>query len=129
MASPTNKGRSPAPRSSTSTVASGRRAERLVRRHYRLRAYRILGANVWIGGYEIDLILRRGRRLIFCEVKSKGGQGRGDPLEMVSADKERRLRQAAETWLGLRPELAGLETSFEVVAVRGGRVERIPDAF
>ena len=32
----------------------------------------------------------------------------GGPLEMVTAEKQRRLRQAAETWLAARPELARL---------------------
>jgi len=31
-------------------------------------------------GYELDIIVRRGRRLVFCEVKAKGGPGFGDPL-------------------------------------------------
>ena len=42
--------------------------------HYRLRGYRILGTNVWAGGNEVDVIARRGRRLVFCEVKGKGGR-------------------------------------------------------
>jgi putative endonuclease len=105
------------------------RAEEQAVWHYRLRGYRILGTNVWAGGNEIDLIARRGRRLVFCEVKSKGGVGRGDPLEMVGAEKQRRLRRAAETWLATRPELAGLETTFDVVAVRDGKLERVRDAF
>ena len=48
---------------------------------YRLRGWRILGANVWAGGNELDLIARRGRELRFVEVKEKGGRGFGDPLE------------------------------------------------
>jgi putative endonuclease len=97
--------------------------------HYRLRGYRILGTNVWAGGNELDLIARRGRRVVFCEVKSKGGAARGDPLEMVGPEKQRRLRRAAETWLATRPDLAGLEATFDVVAVRGGKLERLRDAF
>ena len=97
--------------------------------HYRLRGYRILGTNVWAGGNELDLIVRRGRRLVFCEVKSKDGAGRGDPLEMVGPEKQRRLRRAAEAWLATHPEHTGLEATFEVIAVREGRLERIRDAF
>jgi putative endonuclease len=104
-------------------------AERQARLYYRLRGYRILGTNVWAGGNEIDVIARRGRRVVFCEVKSKEGVGRGDPLEMVGLEKQRRLRRAAETWLASRPELAGLEVTFDVVAVREGKLERVRDAF
>ncbi len=90
-----------------------------------MRGYRILGRNVWAGRYEVDLIVRRGRRLVFCEVKSKGGDHYGDPLEMVGPEKVVRLRQAAASWLALHPELDPLELSFEVVAVRGRQLERV----
>jgi putative endonuclease len=99
--------------------------ERRAARHYRLRGYRILGTNVWAGGYELDVIARRGRRLVFCEVKGKSGSGFGDPLEMVGDEKLRRLRRAAEAWLARNPDLAGLECCFEVVAVRPGQLERV----
>jgi putative endonuclease len=104
-------------------------AERAAVWHYRLRGYKILGTNVWAGGNELDVIARRGRRIVFCEVKSKGGSGRGDPLEMVGPEKQRRLRRAAEAWLAVRPQLAGLEATFDVVAVREGKLERVRDAF
>ena len=103
--------------------------ERKALRHYRLRGYRILGTNVWIGGYELDLVVRRGRRIAFVEVKAKAGGGRGDPLEMVSGEKQRRVRRAAEAWLAAHPELAGLEARFDVVAIREGRLERLANAF
>lgn len=74
-------------------------------------------------------MVRRGRRLVFCEVKAKGGPGLGDPLEMVGPEKQRRLRRGAEGWLALRPELAGVEVAFDVVAERGGRLERLANAF
>jgi Holliday junction resolvase-like predicted endonuclease len=47
----------------------------------------------------------------------------------VTAEKQRRLRRAAEAWLAARPELAQLEASFEVVAVRDGRLKRLRQAF
>lgn len=53
----------------------------------------------------------------------------GQPAEMVGAEKQRRLRRAAQAWLADRPELAALEISFEVVAVHAGRIERLRDAF
>ena len=96
---------------------------------YRLRGYRVLATNVWIAGYELDLVALRGRTLVFCEVKSKSGPGWGDPLEMVTPEKQRRLRRAAESWLGARPELARLAVGFDVIAVRDGRVQRVPQAF
>jgi putative endonuclease len=107
----------------------GKRAERRAARWYRLRGYRVLAENVWIGGYELDLVVRRGRRLVFCEVKEKTGDAFGDPLDMVTAEKQRRLRRAAGAWLAAHPETAGLAVSFDVVAVWRGELVRIAEAF
>jgi putative endonuclease len=85
----------------------------------------VLAANAWAGGYELDLVLRRGRRLVFCEVKAKGGAGYGDPLEMLGPEKLRRLRRAAETWLAAHPECATLEVRVEAVGIREGRLQRV----
>ncbi len=101
-------------------------AERRALWHYRLRGYRILATNVWAGGNELDLIARRGRTLVFVEVKSKGGTRFGDPFEMVDEEKQRRLLRAAETWLAAHRELEDLEIAFEVVGERAGRLERVP---
>jgi len=111
------------------TRAAGAQVERRVQLLYQLRGYRILARNAWAGGYELDLIVRRGRRVIFCEVKAKTSDRFGDPFAMVGPEKQRRIRQAAETWLAAHPELDGLEPSFEVVAMRGGRLERLANAF
>ena len=110
-------------------AGTGYAAERRAVRWYRLRGWRILGENVWAGGNELDLIVRRGRTLRFVEVKEKKGTRFGDPLEMVTAEKQRRLRRAAEAWLAVRPELRRLAVGFDVIAVRDGRMQRVPQAF
>ena len=89
------------------TRQRGAEAERRADCHYRLRGYRILDANVWAGGNELDLVVRRGRRLVFCEVKQKSGPGFGDPHEMVTEEKQRRLRRAADGVARAHPRLAG----------------------
>ena len=111
------------------TVERVNAAERRARNHYRLRGYRVLGTNVWVAGYELDLVLRRGRRLVFCEVKEKTGSRYGDPAEMVTAEKQRRIRHAAEAWLAARPELRELRVRFDVVAVDSNGLRRIAGAF
>jgi putative endonuclease len=102
------------------------RGERRALRHYRLRGYRLLEANARAAGYELDLVLRRGRRLVVVEVKEKGGPGYGHPLEMIDGEKARRVRTAASAWLAAHPELAELDVTLEAAAVLGNRVERVP---
>lgn len=102
------------------------RGERRALAHYRIRGYRLVAANVRVGRYELDLILRRGDRLLVAEVKEKSGSAFGDPLEMIDDEKVRRVHSAAMGWLRSRPDLAGLEVVFEAAGVRGRRVERVP---
>jgi putative endonuclease len=89
----------------------------------------VLDRNVWLAGAELDLVVRRGRVLAFVEVKSKAGDAHGDPLEMVTPAKVERIRRAALAWLGQHREASGLDVRFDVVAVRGGRIEQVPGAF
>jgi putative endonuclease len=113
----------------SNTRAIGTRAERRAVWHYRLRGYRVLATNVWVGGYELDLVLRRGRTIVFCEVKSKGSGARGDPVEMVTPEKVRRLRQAAEAWFAANPDALGCEARFDVAAERTGKLQVVANAF
>lgn len=128
---PRNEHRTPAasdaPPSPPSTSARGRAAERRVAWHYRLRGYKILARNARAGGVELDLVVRRGGRLVFCEVKLKEGPRFGDPLEAVDGRKRERLRRGAEAWLRANPQLSGLGVSFEVAAVRPDGIERVVD--
>jgi putative endonuclease len=112
-----------------STRAIGTRAEKRALAHYRLRGYRVLATNLWISGYELDIVLRRGRTIVFCEVKSKGGADKGDPLEMVTPEKVRRLRQAAEAWLVANPQRVEYDVRFDVAAERTSKLEVVANAF
>jgi putative endonuclease len=112
-----------------STRAIGSRAERRALWHYRVRGFRVVATNVWIAGYELDLVVQRGRRLVFCEVKAKSAGDLGDPLEMVGPEKARRLRRAAEAWLAANPQVSGCEARFDVAAEREGRLTVVADAF
>ena len=102
------------------------RGERVALRHYRLRGYRLLAANARVGRYELDLVLRRGDRVLIVEVKEKGGAAFGHPLEMIDDEKVRRVRTAAAGWLATQPQLAELDVEFEAAGVRGRSVERVP---
>ena len=104
-------------------------AEVRAARWYRRRGWRVLDHNRWLGGAELDLVVRRGRVLAFVEVKSKSGPGFGDPFEMVTPVKIARIHKAAELWLRLHPELKGLSVRFDVIAERAGKIEHLSDAF
>jgi putative endonuclease len=48
---------------------------------------------------EIDLVLRDGRTLVFCEVKTRSSTAFGSPLESVGPEKAARLRRLAALWI------------------------------
>jgi putative endonuclease len=89
----------------------------------------VIDRNVWLAGGELDVVARRGRRLVFCEVKSKSADGYGSPAEMVSREKMRRLQRAAGAWLARHPDCAACTVRFDVIAVRGRRLECLRQAF
>ena len=47
----------------------------------------------------MDLVLRLGRTVVFCEVKSRSGTAFGVPAEAVSSTKQARIRRLAARWL------------------------------
>jgi putative endonuclease len=102
------------------------RGERRALQYYRRRGYRLVDANVRVGRYELDLVLRRGHTLVVVEVKEKSGNGFGHPLEMIDEEKMRRVHTAARAWWAVHPELRGLELAVEAAGVVGQRVERVP---
>ena len=91
--------------------------------------YRILATNLWIAGYELDVVARRGALVVFCEVKAKSSGELGDPLEMVGVEKARRVRRAAEAWLAVNSDVNIREVRFDVAAERNGKLTVLADAF
>jgi putative endonuclease len=80
---------------------------------------------------EIDLVLREGEVLVFCEVKTRRGLAFGHPLEAVGRAKAERLCLLAGRWMhehgahapGMRIDLVGVlvreRGAAEVTHVRG----------
>ena len=101
--------------------------------HLRRRGYRIVARNVRAGGVEIDLIARRGRTVVFVEVKTRRSQRAGRPEEAVDARKRERLVRGAASWLRAHP--ARTRTArFDVIVCEldpgaHWRLRHIPAAF
>jgi putative endonuclease len=65
---------------------------------------------------EIDLVLRDGNVVVFCEVKTRTSHSHGHPVEAVDEVKVQRMAVLAEAWCnaqGLRPP----ERRLDVVGV------------
>lgn len=94
----------------------------------RLKGYRILERRAKTPAGEIDLVARKGKLLVFVEVKSRWTADAA--FEAVSPAQRRRVEGAARLWVGRRPRLADHFWRFDVVAIVPGEWPRhLPDAW
>jgi putative endonuclease len=77
----------------------GRFGEAYAARHLVEQGMVVLDRNWRCPAGEIDLVLRDGRVLVICEVKTRSSTDYGSPLEGVTAAKAGRLRRLAARWL------------------------------
>jgi putative endonuclease len=77
----------------------GEVGERLVAARYEAAGYALLDRNWRCREGELDLVVMRGRTIVFCEVKTRRSRRFGAPIEAVTPTKARRLRVLAARWL------------------------------
>ena len=108
--------------------ALGARGEELTARWYEARGYTVVSRNWRCREGELDLVLSRGRSLVFCEVKTRSSAAYGTPFEAVTRTKQRRLGVLAVRWLDAH-EARPASLRFDVAAVMGGVVDVLEAAF
>jgi putative endonuclease len=113
---------------SLANQARGRWGERRAATHYQRLGYRVLDRNWRCRDGEIDLVLRRGDTIVFCEVKTRRTAHYGGPAEAVDHRKQTRIRRLAAAWLHAH-EVHRVEVRFDVVAITGVDVDVIEAAF
>ena len=101
----------------------GRLAESIACWSLRLRGYSIVARNVRVCGREVDVVARRGRTLVVCEVKARRSGRRGVPEETIGPWQGRRLLEAAEVLLASDPRASSARV--DVIAVQGLRPRHI----
>ncbi len=107
--------------------ALGAHGEALAAAWYEARGYEVIDRNWRVREGEIDLVLERGREIVFCEVKTRSSTAFGYPVEAVTATKQRRLRKLAALWLSTTGRRGSLR--FDVASVMDDEVEVIEAAF
>jgi putative endonuclease len=110
----------------------GAEGESLAAAWYEAEGYEVLERNWRRREGEVDLIVRRGRTVAFCEVKTRRDDRFGTGAEAVLVPKQRRIRRLASRWLSELTPATGralVEVRFDVVSIVGGQVEVIEDAF
>lgn len=94
----------------------GSAGERRAAWFYRLRGFRIAGRNVRLPEGEIDLVARRGRLVVFAEVKSRQQAWAGAPHEAVDRGKQLRIAALARRYLRQK-RLEDVVVRFDVVSL------------
>ncbi|MEU4241606.1 YraN family protein [Actinoplanes sp. NPDC026619] len=100
----------------TQRRAVGAYGERVAAQHLQEQGLVILHRNWRCSAGEVDLVLRDGDDLVFCEVKTRRGTTFGSPAESIGHRKVRKLRELAGRWLdetGIHPR----SIRFDVVEV------------
>lgn len=83
----------------------------------RAEAFEIVARNYRCRMGEIDLVAREGTTVVFVEVRSRTGEGRGTPLESVDARKQAKVARVARQFLAAHG-WADRAARFDVVGVR-----------
>jgi len=96
---------------------------------YAEHGYDVLARNWRCRDGELDLVVARGRRYVFVEVKTRSTDNFGVPAESVTADKQRRIRRLAARWIEDAAPSRPTEIRFDVVSVLAGQLEVIEGAF
>jgi len=97
-------------------------------RWYERQGYVVLDRNWRCREGEIDLVVARGRLVVFSEVKTRSSDAFGSPASAVTATKQARIRRVAMRWLGVNA-VRGASLRFDVVCVIGGSIDVIEAAF
>lgn len=104
----------------TTPARLGRYGEQLAVRHLQRSGFVVLERNWRATGAgvrgELDIVARDGEVLVFCEVKTRRGEGAGGPLAGVTAHKCAQLRRLAAAYLAASPRHWPL-VRFDVVGV------------
>jgi len=107
----------------------GRSGEDQAAAWYAAHGYEVLTRNWRCRAGELDLVVARGRLVVFCEVKSRSSEQFGAPAEAVTRDKQMRIRRLAARWLADAAPARPRAIRFDVACVLDGSVEVLEGAF
>jgi len=110
----------------------GRLGEELAREHLQKTGYKVLDLNWRYGRAEVDLIVLKDNVIIFTEVKTRTGNGFGEPEDFVDARKQKLLVSAADEYIYLVNHQG--DVRFDIIAIlfdkqNNHTLKHIEDAF
>ena len=105
----------------------GRLAEKWASLFLQLKGYQVIKRRFQNPLGEVDLILKKGRTLIFCEVKLRQSLDKG--LEALTPFQQKRIIGGAKYFQCQHPQFAPYDCRFDYVIVRGLRCYHLKNAW
>src|SRR5476649_1299409 len=110
----------------------GRKGESLAKAYLEEAGYEILDENWTYGKAEVDLIAYKDKVIIFAEVKTRTGNGFGEPEDFVDARKQKLLVSAADEYIYLMDHQG--DVRFDIISILFDKqanytLKHIEDAF
>lgn len=105
----------------------GRYSEWLAAAFLQLKGYSILARRYKCPAGEIDLVARRGKLIIFAEVKARADID--SAIFAVTRRNQQRIAAAASSFLARRRGLADYGVRYDILAVAGFRIRHIQNAW
>jgi len=103
----------------TSAIERGKAAEDFALSELNKKGFRLIERNFSCRQGELDLVMMDNHELVFVEVRYRKGRGFGDGMESIDRHKQRKLRIAAETWLGKNQSAVFKGCRFDVMSISG----------
>ena len=99
-----------------SRIKVGKIGEALAVEHFKAQGYEIRAQNYRTRSGEIDLIVQRGKRVVFVEVKTRRSSKFGAPQAAVTPAKQKQISKISLNYLQ-RHNLLDVPCQFDVVAI------------
>ena len=110
---------------------AGHRAEKWALFWLRLKGYHLVAKNFVVGkgtgAGEVDLIIRRGKTLVFVEVKKRPDEMTA--LNAIRPKNQKRIERTSQVFLSRFPKYKNYEIRYDVVMMTGGFPKHLPNAW
>jgi putative endonuclease len=108
----------------------GQEWEQRAAEYLQQKGYRIVENNFRVRQAEIDIVAMDGDTIVFVEVKHRTTGQYGNPLEAVTAAKQRQISRAALSYIYKHKiSLDNTQIRFDVIGILGKEITHVINAF
>ena len=115
----------------TTNYKAGHRAEKIALLWLMLKGYRLVAKNFVVGrgtgAGEVDLIVKRGKTLVFVEVKKRPDTETA--LNAVRIKNRQRIQKTSQVFLSRYPQYQNYEIRYDVMMMTGDFPKHLPNAW